>query len=183
MRQPLLLARILAVISSTSFAANAPAAKPATPPFAITSTGFLDQGTLPVLYTCDGNDISPEFAWTGAPAKTQTFVMIASDEDAPGGTFYHWVVYNIPKSVAELPQAMEKAPAGIQIGKNSYNKLSYNGPCPPKGSAHDYTFTLYALDSKLNVPKGADAKTVLNAMQHHIVDQVKIIAQFSRWLT
>ena len=155
---------------------------PAAPTFTLNTTAFLDQNALPVLYTCDGKDISPEFDWTNVPAKTQSLALIASDPDAPGGMFYHWVIYNIPKSVTTIAEGADKMPAGVSLGKNSWGKTQYNGPCPPKDSVHSYLFTLYALDSKLTVPADADGKTVLAAMQKHIVGKVALTAIYSRWI-
>ncbi len=151
--------------------------------FAITTTAFLDAGILPVLYSCDGKDVSPEFAWTNPPAKTQSFVMILSDPDSPNGIYYHWIVYNIPASTTELTQGVTQLPAGALLGKNSKGNNGYNGPCPPKGSSHTYIFTLYALDTVLNLPAGADAKTVLNALKGHSLKQITMTAVYSRWLT
>ncbi|EKD71013.1 MAG: hypothetical protein ACD_46C00298G0003 [uncultured bacterium] len=175
----LLVVEILCVFSCVSFAEEAAPANP----LALSTTGFLDQGTMPVVYTCDGKDMSPQFSWTGAPPKTQSLAFIVSDPTAPSGTFYHWVLYNIPTSVIEFPEGMDKVPAGVQVGKNSWNKARYNGPCPPKGSAHTYTFTLYALDTKLSVPAGADGKTVTNALAKHIIGKIEITAVYSRWLS
>ena len=149
--------------------------------FAMTTTGFLDGSAIPTLYTCDGKDISPQFAWTNPPANTQSFTMIMSNPDAPGGTWYHWVVFNIPSKTAEIAEAADKIPGAV-MGRNSWNKLVYNGPCPPKGTSHRYIFTLYALNTKLKTPVGADALMVMDAMQKHILKQVTQTAVYSRWL-
>jgi Raf kinase inhibitor-like YbhB/YbcL family protein len=163
-------------------AVSAFAAEEAETKMAITTTAFLDEGIFPVLYTCDGKDISPQLDWTNVPAKTQTFALLMVDPGAPGGTFYHWILYNIPKSTASLPESLSKLPAGALAGTNSMKKAQYNGPCPPKGSMHTYIFTLYALDTKLNLPAGADGKKVLEAMQKHIVGETKLTGVYSRWL-
>ncbi len=172
---PFLLAGIISLFTFTAYA-DAP------PAFTLNTTGFLDQGVLPVLYTCDGKDVPPEFDWTNVPPKTATFAMILTDPDAPGGTFYHWVLYNIPKTVTTFPDSMEKVPAGVMVGKNSFGKEGYNGPCPPKGTSHSYIFTFYALDNKLDVPPGAEGSTVLKAMQGHVINKVTLTAVYSRWL-
>lgn len=145
----------------------------------LNTTSFVNQKTVPVLYTCDGKDTSPEFDWTNLPANTKTITLIVSDPDAPGGTFYHWVLYNIPTSVSALQEGMNKIPAGAMIGKNSFGKLQYNGPCPPKGSIHSYVFTIYALDTKLGIANGADGETVITAMQNHILGEAGLSATFS----
>jgi Raf kinase inhibitor-like YbhB/YbcL family protein len=148
----------------------------------LTTNAFLDASTTPVLYTCDGKDIPPELSWTNVPAKTQSFVLIASDSDASKGVWYHWVVYNIPKHITKLEEGASKLPAGTLTGKNSWNKTHYNGPCPSKGSTHKYVFTLYALDTTLSLSPGATAKEVMTAMQKHIVQQAQLSTVYSRWL-
>ncbi|HTM64200.1 MAG TPA: YbhB/YbcL family Raf kinase inhibitor-like protein [Gammaproteobacteria bacterium] len=147
----------------------------------ISTNGFLDKMAIPTLYTCDGKDVSPQLSWTGVPAKTVSLALIMKDVDAPNGTFYHWVLFNIPKSMTELAEGAT-TPAGAAIGKNNFNKMGYNGPCPPKGSAHTYIFTLYAIDSKLNVPQDAEAPAVLAAMKNHIVGQADLSGVYSRWI-
>jgi Raf kinase inhibitor-like YbhB/YbcL family protein len=150
--------------------------------FAITTNAFLDTGALPVLYTCDGKDISPELSWSNLPKNTQSLVVVVSDPDAPGGTFYHWLVYNIPATTTELAEGIQQLPTGAMMGTNSFNKKQYNGPCPPKGSAHTYLYTLYALDTKLKLPAGVDGKTLIENIQDHTLQQVKLTAVYSRWL-
>lgn len=172
-----ILAGLLSVMSFTVHAETPPET-----PFTLTTTAFLDQGALPVLYTCDGKDISPQLDWVNAPAKTQSLALMLVDPDAPSGAFYHWVIYNIPKTVATFAEGQDKNPAGAIMGKNSWDKPQYNGPCPPKGSAHTYVFTLYALDTKLSIPAGADGKTVVNAMQKHILGKVELTTVYSRWI-
>ena len=151
-------------------------------PFTLTTSAFLDQGMLPVLYTCDGKDISPTLEWTNPPNKTETFALIFEDKDAPEGVFYHWVIYNIPKTETKLPEGIDKFPQGSVIAKNNFENAKYNGPCPPKGVSHTYLFSLYALDSKLTLPSTADAKTVLQAIQKHNLGEAKLTAVYSRWI-
>jgi Raf kinase inhibitor-like YbhB/YbcL family protein len=171
------LLTLLCSLISAAFAEDNPAT------FTLNTSGFLDNGILPVLYTCDGKDISPQFDWTDAPAKTQTFAIVLKDNQAPGGVFYHWVIYNLPKSTQSLDEGIQQLPAGAQMGKNSWNKAQYNGPCPPKNSTHTYVFTIYALDSKLSLPIGTEAAIIEAAMKNHIVGTASLTAVYSRWIT
>jgi Raf kinase inhibitor-like YbhB/YbcL family protein len=150
--------------------------------FSLATNAFLDTGALPVLYTCDGKDVSPQLSWSNPPDKTQSFVLIAEDRDAPNGTFYHWVVYNLPASAKELAEGTVKFPGNTLLGVNSWDKNQYNGPCPPKGSAHTYYFTLYALDATVKLPAGADGKTVLASIKDHIIKKAELSTVYSRWL-
>jgi Raf kinase inhibitor-like YbhB/YbcL family protein len=150
--------------------------------FALTTNAFLDTGALPVLYTCDGKDVSPQLSWSNPPEKTQSFALIASDPEAPNGTFYHWVLFNIPSSGKELAEGVKDFPSGTLVGQNSWNKPQYDGPCPPKGTAHTYHFTLYALNAPIKLPAGADGKTVVAAMKDHVIKKVELTTVYSRWL-
>lgn len=147
--------------------------------FELHSNSFNQQSPLRPIYTCDGQDISPALAWTGAPINTETFALILSDPDAPQGTFYHWVVYNIPKTVTTFSEGMNQLPSGALSGQNSFGKSGYNGPCPPKGIAHRYIFTVYALNTRLALPSGVDASTLINAMQKHILKSAEISTTYS----
>lgn len=156
------------------------AAKEEKNPMELNTNAFLDKGMLPTLYTCDGKDISPQLTWAGIPDKTQSLALIMQDPDAPSGKFYHWVVFNMPKTISEIPEG--STPAGAVIGKNSFDKQQYSGPCPPKGSSHSYTITLYALDTKLNIPKNADGNAVSNAIQGHVLGKIELTTVYSRWI-
>lgn len=150
--------------------------------FTFNTNAFLDGVAIPVLYTCDGKDVSPQFSWTDLPAKTQSLALVLADPDAPSGIWYHWVVYDLPKNTAEIEEAIAKLPTGAVSAKNSWGKMQYNGPCPPKGTAHTYVFTLYALDTTLKLPSGTDAATVMKAMTGHILAQKTITGTYTRWV-
>ncbi len=168
-----LLLILFGMISSLTFAED-------TQQFILSSPVVFNNGHLPALYTCDGKDISPKLVWFHAPAKTQTFALIVADPDAPAGTFYHWVLYNIPGTAGVIDKAATSFPAGTLIGMNSAKTSGYFGPCPPKGPEHHYVFTWYALDAKLDLAAGADAAAVLAGMQTHILSQVEMTALYGR---
>lgn len=149
--------------------------------FSIASEAAADKSALPTLYSCDGADTSPQLSWTNIPAQTKSFALILSDPDAPHGTFYHWVVFNIPATVHQLAEGISQYPASSQLGKNSWGKSQYNGPCPPPGSIHHYIFTLYALDTLLTLSAEADVSSVMSAMQSHILKQAQFTVSYSRW--
>lgn len=166
----------------SSFWLSGLCAEEAATTFALTTTAFLDQGALPVLYTCDGKDVSPQLSWTNPPAKAQTFVVLLADPDAPNGVFYHWVVYNLPKDTKEIAEGATSLPKGAAVGVNDFGKEQYNGPCPPKGTAHNYILTLYALDGPLKLSGKVDGRSVMQAMKGKEVGSTKLSAVYSRWL-
>jgi len=148
--------------------------------FILTSKSFLENGVMPTLYTCDGKNISPELHWANPPTKTAAFALILDDPDAPAGTWYHWLVYNIPVITQDFSEGMQKFPAGTLIGKNSWGKGQYEGPCPPQGSKHHYIFTLYALDLKLDALVEVDGKKLLAQIQDHIIQKAQLSMVYAR---
>lgn len=179
MRQILLILSFLcsAFCATSLFAADAAPAD-----FAITTNAFLDTGALPVLYTCDGKDVSPQLTWSNVPPKTKSFALLLEDQDGPSKPFYHWVLFNIPAKTTQLDEGVSKLPAGTLVGKNSMGKKQYSGPCPPKGAAHTYVFTLYALDTTLNLPAGSDGQTVISSLKDHVIKSLTLSTVYSRWL-
>src|SRR6185312_15402458 len=123
--------------------------------FTLTSSAFRQGGSIPSRFTCDGAGSAPPLAWSGAPAGTKSFALIADDPDAPDPkapktTWVHWVLYDIPASATSLPKAAtsETLPPGTREGVNDWRRTGYGGPCPPIGR-HRYFHKLYALDITL----------------------------------
>lgn len=132
--------------------------------------------TIPARYTCDGVNISPPLSISGVPSKTQSLVLIMDDPDAPGGTWDHWVVFDIPPTVRTISEGKE--PPG-RSGKNSWGKTGYGGPCPPKGE-HRYVFQLYALSHVLALPAGSTKAAVLTEMKGYVLAQTELTARYKR---
>lgn len=106
-------------------------------------------------FGCDGGNVSPQLAWSGAPAGTQGFAVSCYDPDAPTGSgFWHWFMVNIPADVTALPAGAGdpvagRAPRGALEIRTDFGKPGYGGPCPPPGSnVHRYIFTVHALGVK-----------------------------------
>lgn len=146
--------------------------------FAISSRTLATGQPIPAKYTCDGQDISPPLHWSDVPQGTQSFALIMDDPDAPVGIWVHWILFNLPADLRDLP---EKAapPKGSLEGKNSWGRLGYGGPCPP-GGTHRYFFKLYALDTTLNLASGASKEQLLKAMEGHILGQAELMGVYSR---
>lgn len=149
----------------------------------LTSASFPNGGTIPRKHTCDGSDVSPALAWSGAPQGTQSFALIADDPDAPVGTWSHWVLYDLPAGTTSLPESVSKVdapPGGGQQGKNDFGKTGYGGPCPPAGTPHRYFFKLFAVDRRLDLKPGAGQKEVERALQGHILAQAELMGKYGR---
>mgnify|MGYP000847456987 FL=1 len=146
----------------------------------LSSNAFAAGQSIPSKYSCLGRDISPDLSWTDAPANTRSFALIVDDPDAPMGTWVHWVLFNLPASARSLPEnAGLSLPAGSLQGKNSSGDARYMGPCPPSGT-HRYFFKLYALDTLLDLSKGASKADLLKAMEGHILAQGELMGTFSK---
>ncbi len=141
------------------------------------SDAFANGQSIPVKYSCRGNNISPALTWSNAPAGTQSYALIVDDPDAPAGTWVHWVVYNIPSSTTSLQENADTS--NLSVGKNSSGNMRYDGPCPPSGT-HRYFFKLYALDSQLSLSPGASKEQLLNSMKGHILAQGELMGTFSK---
>ncbi len=143
------------------------------------SSAFREGETIPRRYTCDGDDRSPDLRWSDAPPTTRSFALIMDDPDAPRGTFTHWLVWDLPASLAMLPEGA----AGVgQEGTNDFGRSGYGGPCPPRGHGpHRYFFTLYALDvESLRLRAGASRQSLESAMQGHILAQARLMGRYER---
>ena len=150
------------------------------------SPDFSQQGEIPSRFTCDGDDLSPALSWTGIPANARSLVLIVDDPDAPDPaapkmTWVHWLLYNIPPTLGEIPRNVKttELPASVRHGKNDWKRIGYGGPCPPIGR-HRYFFKLSALDAELpdlNQPSKAQLE---KAMQNHIIEQTELIGTYRR---
>jgi hypothetical protein len=144
----------------------------------VRSSSFTDNGTIPAKYTCDGGNQSPELAVSSVPSGTRSLTLIAEDPDAPIGTFVHWVAFNLPPNLQELPEGAS-APGGVE-GRNDFEKVGYGGPCPPAGKPHHYVFHIYALDTILPLQQGATRREVADAGRGHVLAEGKIVGLYGR---
>lgn len=150
--------------------------------FRLTSTAFKDGEAIPEDYTCDGRNVSPPLSWENAPKGAEGFAIIMDDPDAPGGTFTHWIIVNIPANETGLQEGIpktEKLENGAIQGKNSAGKIGYSGPCPPSGT-HRYIFRIYALHMKLDLQPGADMTQMEATMRDHIMGKAELMGTYRR---
>jgi Raf kinase inhibitor-like YbhB/YbcL family protein len=155
-------------------------------PLVIESRAFSDGGAIPIMYTCQGDDISPPLEWRGIPAGTQSLVLIVDDPDAPDPqaprmTWVHWVLYNLPAQCTGLAEGILPAalPADTGEGVNDWRRTGYGGPCPPVGR-HRYFHKLYALDTQLPPMHKPTKADVESAMHGHIIEQAVLIGTYEK---
>jgi len=147
----------------------------------LSSDAFADGQAIPDKYTCHGQDISPPMQWSGAPSQTKSIALTCEDPDAPSGTFTHWVIFDVPATVAGLSENVSKTaklPDGSDQGRNSFGNTGYNGPCPPGGKAHHYIFKVYALDTTVTLDSGASREDLLKAIDGHVLAQGELTGTY-----
>ena len=147
----------------------------------ITSTAFTHDNSIPALYTCDGEGVSPPLTIRGVPESAKSLVLIMEDPDVSPQVredrmWDHWIVFNIPPNTTQIPEGVE--PEGVHgVGTSGTN--AYHGPCPPDRE-HRYFFALYALDTFLDLPEGASKQDVLQAMEGHVIEQAELVGRYNR---
>ena len=142
----------------------------------IESSEFKHGEAIPPVFTCQGDDKSPPLKISDVPAEAKSLVLIVDDPDAPGGTWVHWLVWNIPPDTGVFDQ--NHVPNGAVQGKNSWGRAGYGGPCPPSGT-HRYFFKLYALDDMLPL-SSADVQQLEKAMKPHIIEQCELMGTYRK---
>ncbi len=149
----------------------------------LTSSSFQEGGLIPRQYTCDGQDVSPALRWANLPKGTRSLALIADDPDAPVGTWVHWVIFNIPSNLVQLPEGIppkDSLPDGTRQGLNDFRRIGYGGPCPPPGKPHRYFFKLYALDTMLSMKPKATKVEVLAACKNHVLAEAQLMGRYAR---
>jgi hypothetical protein len=184
------LAACLATAVAAAAQAPAPAAAPPRPAMTLTTPAFPDGDPIPAKYTQAGEQVSPELRWTNTPPGTQSFLLHMHDPDVARNktteTQVHWLMWNIPATATGLPEGV---PKGADLPDGSHQTSAsgpvYRGPgAPASGPPHHYTFEIYALDTKLDVPMGADAfetrTAVMKAAQGHVLGKAVYVGLFRR---
>lgn len=153
--------------------------------FTIESTGIGAEGKIGREYTCDAAaPVSLPLVFKNIPEGTKSLALIVIDPDVPkqlrpDGEFVHWVLFNILPTTTEIPEGTS---AGVE-GGNGRGTAGYVGPCPPpqyEPKEHRYFFTLYALDTNLDLPTGASKEQVLGAIEGHELGSATLIGRYSR---
>ena len=149
----------------------------------LTSLDFTSGGSIPIRFTCEGDNVSPEFSWKEAPAQAKCFALILHDPDAPrAGGFTHWILYDIPAEKAHLDPDVSKqehVPGTGTQGRNDSGEIGYMGPCPPSG-IHRYYARLFALDAETRLPAGATHEELSEAMEGHVLERAELMGTYRR---
>jgi len=166
---------------------------PATPPLIMTTTAWEDGGVIPDKYTmaAGANAVSPKLEWSQVPPGTQSFALLMHDPEpvlqkGSKMDITHWLVWNIPGTSTGLPEGVAAGELPDGTRQVSLRSNAYMGPGAGPGPYHHYTFELYALDTKLEVPQGtpqeaaATRTAVVDAMNGHVLGKAVLVARFHR---
>ena len=167
---------------------SSPSQKVALPPeigskpksIVVTSSAFEEGARIPAEFTCQGADVSPALRILGVPRGAQALALILDDPDAPGGTFTHWVAWNLPASTIELPRGVDVRDLGASTLENDFGNPGYGGPCPPSGEEHRYFFRVFALDRKLDVPEGVSVDRLWREVAAHAMAWGELMGRYKK---
>ena len=179
--------RAFLVLSTVSFlltasAVNAQKNKPVSS-MKVSSQSFTNGDTIPKEFTADGIDVSPPLKWSKAPEGTRSLALTCEDPDAPRGTWFHWIIFNMPSDKTSLEKDIKKNPKlteGTVQGTNDFRKIGYNGPSPPKGPKHHYNFKVFALKKKLDLKPGCSKLQFYKAIQGNVLGKGVLTGTYQR---
>jgi Raf kinase inhibitor-like YbhB/YbcL family protein len=143
----------------------------------LSSPDFKEGENIPARFTCDGKDVSPTLQMEGVPKEARSLVIVVVDRDAPGGSFTHWLMWNIVPNLTEI--VGNKPPSGAVQGVNDFGKNKYSGPCPLPG-IHRYYFKLYALSTTLDLPSKSRRRAIDSAIKGHIIAEATLMGRYAR---
>ncbi|MCW1930681.1 MAG: YbhB/YbcL family Raf kinase inhibitor-like protein [Candidatus Kerfeldbacteria bacterium] len=149
--------------------------------FSVVSSEIEDGGELPLEFTCDGIGEFPQLSVLNVPKKAVSLALIIHDPDVPidirsDRTWYHFLAWNIPKATTEITADMS---APVVYGTTTTRTTVYIPPCPPDDE-HRYIFTVYALDTTLDLQSNASAIELLDAMKDHVVKYATLTTTYNR---
>lgn len=151
-------------------------------PLTLTSAAFAEGERLPDKHARTGRNISPPLRWSGVPEGTRSLALLVEDPDAPGGTFHHWALFNIPPDWTELPESVETGPArgDLRGALNDFENDFWDGPQPPEGDGpHRYRFRLRALNTtNLTVPAQAGAAAMWDTARKHVIEEAALTGTY-----
>jgi Raf kinase inhibitor-like YbhB/YbcL family protein len=178
----LVSACVLVLACAAPSKSSTAAAPDSTSGMALASASFTAGESIPTRYTLYGENLTPDLTWDKAPEGTKSFALTVRDPDAPGGSFVHWVLFNMPENARCLPEGLARdsiLPLGGTQGTNSFRRVGYDGPRPPNGT-HRYYFDLYALDGMLELDPTATAGRLQQAMKGHVLAQASLMAKYKK---
>lgn len=154
--------------------------------FTVTSSVVAEGEELPETYTADGEDISPPLSLQGLPGGTESLAVVLDDPDAPSGVFVHWLLWNVPGDTTAISEGVPRNETvdeldGARQGTNDFGEIGYFGPAPPADDdAHTYRFTVYAVDSMLELEAGAERDALEEALDGSTLGSARLTSTYER---
>lgn len=170
---PVVLSLVLIFYLPFALAGDAPE----TGALKLTSPVFENNSPLPPRYTCDRENINPPLSIRNVPQGTKSLALLLDDQDAPRGSYVHWIVWNIDPETKDIKE--DSVPENAVEGTNDFKKRNYGGPCPPT-RAHRYVFKLYALDIRLSLENSSTKAALEKAMKGHILAQTQLLTSYKK---
>jgi Raf kinase inhibitor-like YbhB/YbcL family protein len=155
----------------------------------VRSTAFENGSRIPDHFSAYYDNISPALVWSNVPQAAKSIVLIAEDPDAPREKpFLHWIIVNLPPSIAKLPENLPKMPAlnaefgAARQSKNGFGDFGYLGPKPPPGhGVHHYHFQVFALNiEKIDLAENFTLEDLTNAMQNRVIAKGELVGTYER---
>ncbi|MEO3814588.1 YbhB/YbcL family Raf kinase inhibitor-like protein [Sphaerisporangium sp. B11E5] len=138
----------------------------------VSSPRFRDEAPLPTDYSCSGQEGNPPLRWSGVPQKQAKSIALVVDANSPqGAAEVHWVLFNIDPRTTELAQ--DSVPRGALQGLTSAGKVGYSPPCRRDDT---YRFSVYALDSMLDLKEGAPLRDTMEHIASRTIARGRISA-------
>lgn len=149
----------------------------------LTSSAFENGETIPMKFTCEGDNVSPPLSWKDVPEEAETLALVVDDPDA-SRIFTHWVIYNLPVTTSGLDEEVslsDRLSEGLREGFNDFGNQGYGGPCPPRGNPpHRYEFKLFALSEKLDFKGRVTRGQLMDAMEGKILEEAILMGRYGR---
>ncbi|MFB6104066.1 MAG: YbhB/YbcL family Raf kinase inhibitor-like protein [Halobacteriaceae archaeon] len=161
-------------------------ARPREAVLSMTSSAVPAGGSIPVAFTCDGEDVSPPLAFGDVPASAASLAVVIDDPDAGAEPFTHWLVWDIPPDIGSIPRDVPstetvEALGGAVQGTNDFGSIGYRGPCPPAADPpHTYRFRAFAFGEPLALDPGAEADAFRTAIEDVIVGTGGFLSDYDR---
>jgi len=143
----------------------------------INTNAFPEGGVIPDKYARQGSNMNPPLHLDDIPSRARSLALIVDDPDAPSGTFNHWVIYNIDPKTHDIKE--NSVPVIATQGRNDFGDVEYDGPQPPSGE-HRYFFKAFALDTVLDLPRGARRQELEKAMEGHVLEQAATMGRYGK---
>jgi Raf kinase inhibitor-like YbhB/YbcL family protein len=129
---------------------------------------MAQQGIMALRYTCHSKGVveTPPLSWSAPPAGTRSLALVVDDAAAPITPRLYWIVFDISPDTTDIQAST--LPTGARQARNSTGRTGYDPPCP-SGAAHQYRFTVYALNARLSQPDGTPEQAAWSAIARHAI--------------